>query len=245
MRHISLIILMAMLLPMAGHSQDESKGSWGVSADLVSRYVWRGLEFGNSPAVQPGIEYSRGMITAGCWGSYATNGANYQEADLYVTLTPVEAFSITFTDYFFPDHSLGTNHYFNYDGDRTGHVMEGAITFNGTEKLPLRVMAAVNFYGADARKANGDLMYSTYAELGYSTEISSTSCDLFLGFSPNKADTDKGETGFYGDKPGIINLGITGHRDIRVSESFTLPVFTSLIVNPQAENIFLVFGLSI
>jgi hypothetical protein len=66
---------------------------------------------------------------------------------------------------------------------------------------------------------------------------------LFWDSHPTKTDT--GETGYYGSGPGVINLGITASREIRITETFSLPVSASLITNPQAENIFLVFGISL
>jgi hypothetical protein len=245
MKRSIFTLLIALIILPAYQNAQEKKCSLSASADFVSRYVWRGTDFGNSPSVQPSIEWARGKFTAGFWGSYAMNDANFQEADLYLTFSPIEEVSITFTDYFLPDHLIARNMYFEYDQDRTGHVLEGAASFNGTEKIPLSLMVAVNFYGADARNADGDLFYSTYAELGYSAEVNGTPYDLFLGFSPSNADEDKGESGYYGNNPGIINLGITAHKDIRISDSFSLPLFTSLIVNPQTENIFLVLGLSL
>lgn len=248
MRNFSLVLLLMLLLPALAMSQEKS--SLSVGTDIVSRYVWRGLEFGNSPAIQPTIEYSKGNFTAGFWGSYATNGANVQEADLYLSYSPVEAVTITVTDYFFPDHSISSNRYFNYEDEKTGHVFEGILSFNGTESIPVTLTAAMNFYGADARKAPdgdelGNIFYSTYIELGYSTELHGTPVDFFIGACPNDADEEKGETGFYGNDPGIINLGMTASKDIKISDSFTLPLSTSLIFNPEAENVFMVLSLSL
>lgn len=244
MKKITIAVITALII-LPGFLNAQDKSSLSVSTDIVSRYVWRGLEFGNSPAIQPTIEYTKGKFTAGFWGSYATNGANVQEADLYLSYSPVEAFTVTLTDYFFPDHSIASNNYFEYDADSSAHIFEGALTFNRTEKIPLSLMVAVNFYGADARNADGDIFYSTYVELGYSTELNGTPVDFFLGFTPNDADEDKGEVGFYGNGPGVVNLGMTASKDIKISDSFTLPLYTSLIFNPQAENVFMVLGLSL
>ena len=244
MRKISLLCFVLLFI-LPGLSRAQEKSSLSVSTDVVSRYVWRGLEFGNSHAVQPTIEYAKGKFAAGFWGSYALNGANVQEADLYISYSPVEAFSLTLTDYFFPDHMIASNNYFEYTEDSTGHLFEGSISFNGTEKIPFTLMAAVNFYGADARNMKGDKFFSTYVELGYSTELHGTPVDFFLGAALNDADEDKGEMGFYGDDPGIINLGMSTGKDIRITEGFTLPMSASLIFNPQAGNVFMVVGISL
>jgi len=52
--------------------------------------------------------------------------------------------------------------------------------------------------------------------------------------------------GFYGQRSmGVINLGLTVSKDIKITDKFTLPVFGSFITNPESENVFFVFGLSI
>lgn len=229
-------------------AQEEGcKARLDASADIMSRYIWRGLNLGgSSPSIQPGLELGMGNFALGTWAAYSFNHAIVrQEVDLYASYTFADMINITATDYFLPFEDTNANHYFNYKGDETGHVIELAAKFLGTEKLPLSLLVATNIYGADAKKSNGDNQFSTYIELGYSFKVRENACSAFLGFTPTKPDTDKGETGYYGEGPGVINLGISASRDIKISDSFTLPVNASLITNPQAENIFLVFGISL
>ena len=68
-----------------------------VSADVVSRYLWRGADYGNAMAVQPSISYTSGSVTVGYWGSQALNGA-FNETDLYVGID-LGSFALTITDY--------------------------------------------------------------------------------------------------------------------------------------------------
>lgn len=215
-----------------------------LGTDLMSRYVWRGTDFGRSSSVQSYLAWSAGNFEIGAWGAFTTNGFNYQETDLYISYTMADMFSLIITDYFFPDDDADNNNYFEYTDTLTGHIIELSAGFKGTDNIPFSLMAAVNVYGADAKKSNGDNAYSAYIELGYSGNCRGTDFDVFLGFTPNKADTDAGEAGFYADSPGIVNFGITAHKEIKISERYSLPVSCSLITNPQAENIFLVFGFS-
>lgn len=71
-------------------------------ADLVSRYIWRGIDFGNSVSVQPFLSFSTGGFEAGAWASYPfTNaGKGTNENDLYVTYS-FGSVALTVTDYFF------------------------------------------------------------------------------------------------------------------------------------------------
>lgn len=245
---LTLILWLTGSLRTVSAQEKECKSKLDLSADIMSRYIWRGLNLGgSSPSIQPGLEYSCGNLAIGAWGAYSFNHAiTSQEADLYASYTIADLFNITATDYFLPSEVDSIpNHYFNYKKDETGHVFELSAKFLGTEKVPLSLMVATNIYGADAKKSNGNNQYSTYIELGYSFNVKETGCNAFLGFTPTKPDTQKGETGYYGNGPGVINLGITATKAIKVTDAFSLPVSASLITNPQAENIFLVFGISL
>ncbi|MBK6966622.1 MAG: hypothetical protein IPH20_22665 [Bacteroidales bacterium] len=242
---ISLTIASLMFVPGQASAQVETSFNTGV--DLMSRYVWRGMNLGgSSPSIQPTLEYSVGNLTLGAWGAFSmSDGLTVQETDLYLSYSIKEMFSITVTDYFLPDETLDNNNYFEFDQDSTGHLLEASVSFDGTDKIPFTLMAAVNFWGADALKADGKKQYSTYLELGFNGSCKELDYNLFAGFTPTSPDEDKGETGFYGDKAGFVNLGITVSKEIQITDKFSLPVTTSFIVNPMAENVFLVVGISL
>ncbi len=121
--------------------------------------------------------------------------------------------------------------------------MEATIAFNGSDGFPISILAAMNFWGAD-QDANGDQQNSLYIELGYGFEFKEVAIDLFAGFTPIDADEDKGESGFYGDTAGFVNMGLTASKEVTITENFSLPLSASVIANPMAENLFLVFGVS-
>ena len=81
-------------------------------ADLMSRFVWRGIDFGNSPAVQPNLSFSWKGLNIGAWGSYAfakhsievndttiVDAGTYAETDLYFSYT-YQWFTLMVFDYF-------------------------------------------------------------------------------------------------------------------------------------------------
>lgn len=240
-------IALTFFLLMPGWSAAQTEAPISTGVDLMSRYVWRGKNLGgSSPSIQPGLEYSAGSFTIGTWGAFSmSDGLTVQETDLFLSYTYKEMVSLTLTDYFLPDEALDNNHYFDFEEDSTGHMMEASMSFNGTEKIPFTLLAAVNFWGADARKADGKKQFSTYLELGFNGSCHEMDYNVFMGFTPTSPDKEKEETGFYGTSAGIINLGVTVSKEIKITDNFSLPVSTSLIVNPQAENIFLVFGFSL
>jgi hypothetical protein len=215
-------------------NQDSVKSTINMGVDLMSRYIWRGLDFGASPSIQPYIEYANKCgFTVGYWGAMSTRG-NYSEVDLYAKYT-IKGFSIIGTDYFFPSDGVPESpslKYFNYKKSTTGHLLEGSLQYKGG---PISLLVGTTFYGADL-DSKGAQRYSTYAEVGYSFNCCGTKFDSFIGMTPTQ--------GLYGNSAGVVNLGLTTYKAVKISDKFDLPVKASLITNPQNGNIFLVLGFS-
>ena len=129
-------------------------GEVTIGADVVSRYVWRGTDYGNAAAVQPGIETAVGPVTLGAWGSWSISpgpaDASGNECDLYASIT-VGPVGLTLTDYFFPAYA-GIDSLLNLDI----HVFELSA---GADVGPVSILAAANVSGDDDN--------STYLELTY------------------------------------------------------------------------------
>lgn len=219
-----------------GEEAEEEKGfPLTLGLDLVSRYVWRGIDFGASPAIQPYMEYSVGndLVTwgIGAWGSYAFTGPAASEADLYSYLS-VGPVSLTFTDYFFPGEVWGGDQYFTYSNKKgTGHVYELMLSA-GSDDFPVYGMAAVNLGGADKN-------YSTYFQLGATLH---PGIDLFVGMAYDNY------VGYYlakgKQKFNVNSVGITASHDIEVKK-LSIPLSASLIANPEARNIWFVVSIGL
>lgn len=232
-----------------------------LGADLVSRYIWRGRDYGNSPSVQPNVSFSVAGFKIGAWGSYGLaqstkkindttllNMGHYAEMDLYVCYT-YKWFTLQVTDYFFPNslNANDGNKYYNYTNATTGHTLEGCLMFTGPEKFPLQFFVSTLFYGADKNKdslgfygAGSENNYSTYIEAAYIFKLKKIGVDLkpFIGGIPFGS-------AWYGDYAGIVNCGLTASKTISITEKFSLPLYVSAITNPQAESIFLVVGVTL
>jgi hypothetical protein len=224
-----LVFLFAIAVLVAATVQvnaqeDEKSSPISIGADFMSRYVWRGTDYGSSPSIQPSMELGLGGFALGAWGAYTTNLPGVQELDLYANYTFSDVVTIGITDYFFPNEILGYD-YYEFRRDSSAHILEGMVSFNGLENLPLTLMVGYNFAG--------DSQNSTYIELGYSFSI----LDIFLGAGNGFYTTD-GEFN-------IVNVGISASKDIKITEKFSLPVSTSLITNPQARKVHFVFGISL
>lgn len=241
MKQLFLIALFILSSNALVYAQDQSMDEAGstspfeFSTDLVNRYVWRGLQLSAAPNIQPTLSFTKGGFSIGAWGSYGV-GEKFAEADLFVSYS-VGSFTFTVNDYYVEDENdLTVNNYFEWGSKTTPHSLEGAITFSGTENFPISITAATFFYGNDWN-VNGDNNYSTYFELGYAKEINSYQINLFIGGTPSE--------GLYSTKAGIVNLGLGLSKSITITDNFSLPVYTSFIVNPSAKDVFMVFGVTL
>ncbi len=241
---ILALLLVSGLTTMAQDAPEvtaeESSSSFDLGVDIQSRYIWRGIQLGgNSSSAQPWAEFSSGAFAIGAWGAYNLGGTSIgNEADLYISLGISDALSLTITDYFFPiDGNL--QGYFPYNA---GHVFEGMLSFAGTEAFPIGISVATNFGGAIKYDDDGDekSAYSTYVELSYSTAVGDVELGLFAG------GVFADDNGYYlTDGSGLINVGISAAKEVKISDAFSLPVNAALIMNPDAENIYLTFGFSL
>lgn len=236
-----------------------SNATFSAGADLVSRYIWRGADYGNSPAIQPAVAFSVAGFKAGFWGSYGlgqyskkindstvANMGNYAEFDMYLSYS-LKGFTIMAYDYFMPN-SLSPNtgnKYFNFNKASTGHTLEVCLSWAGPEKFPLQLFAGTLVYGADKDKdANGvlgagsDNNYSTYFEAAYQFNVKGFGVKPFVGGIPFGS-------AWYGPYGGVVNAGFTVSKSIVLSKEYSLPVFGSVITNPQAESVYMVFGISL
>ena len=258
-RSILVFFLISILIsPCSSQTEDTHQNEkvplnpvqFSLGADLVSRYVWRGKDYGNSPAIQPNVAFSVAGLKIGVWGTYGVlyheNSGNYAEFDPYISYT-WKYFTLSVTDFFIPNGFSPNygNRFFNYDSKTTGHAFEGGLTFNGPEKFPLQVLAGTLFYGADKGKDPTGAYglgtknnYSTYFEVSYPFTVKGIGVKPFVGGIPFGS-------AWYGPYGGVVNAGFTVSKSIRISKEYGLPVFASVITNPQAQSVFLVFGISL
>lgn len=202
----------------------QEKASFDIGVDFASRYVWRGLEFSDSPVIQPYAEFASGNFTLGAWASYETGGQVVgQEFDLYASYA-IGNFSIGFTDYAFPV-DIASDGYFEIKN----HIGEATLSFNGSEGLPISLMVGVNVYNDDEN--------SVYAELGVPFKIGETEVSAFLG-AGNEIYTTDGEFT-------VTNFGLSASKELKVTDKLSIDLTASTIFNPDTDDAYLVFLFSI
>lgn len=214
----TLIATTALAGPAAAQSAS-------IGADIVNRYVWRGIDFGESMSVQPALTFGVGGFELGAWGSYSisASGSDANENDLWASFThelPSGAsISVGVTDYYFP--GPGATGF--QDGE--AHTQEFFASLSGPESLPVSLLAAM----VQDTEDDEDI-YTLYVEAGLSLP---TIEGVELGAH---AGLVGGKSNFYGTPDAsLVNLGVTASKALQVSESFALPVTVSYILNTAAS----------
>ena len=224
---------MGLVLPSIALAQDKIETT--IQADFVSQYIWRGLDAG-SVAVQPtlGIDY-KGLSLA-AWGSYGlTDPDDTKEFDLTVAYTS-GGFNIGITDYWFSVGGDPDGRYFKYDAHGTNHVFEANI---GYDFGPVSLQWFTNFAGNDGVNKDGKRAYSSYLEAAVPFKLATCDWTAAAGMVPY-ATSFYGTTGF-----AVTNLSLKATKDIRVTDTFSIPLFAQVVGNPCSQNAYFVFGFTL
>jgi len=206
-----------------------------VKGDVVSQYIWRGLDCGDA-ALQPtlGIGYKGLSLTA--WGSYGITDPNdAKELDLTLAYS-TGGFNIGVTDYWFSAGADPMGRYFKYDAHGTNHVFEANV---GYDFGPLALQWYTNFAGNDGTNKDGERAYSSYVEATVPFVLAGVDWAAVAGAVPF-ATTTYGTTGL-----AVTNLTLRATKDIKVTDTFSVPVFAQITGNPCSQKAYLVLGFTL
>lgn len=227
-------------MPMFASAQDKVEAS--VGADLVSSYVWRGAKLDNA-SIQPAASLSYKGFTLGAWGSIGlmkdSEKDPYKEFDLTLSYT-TGGFTVGVTDYYIvgggPD-----KRYFMYEAHKTSHVFEVNV---GYDFGVLSVNWFTNFAGADGLNDDGDRAYSSYFEIAAPFKLGGLDWSAAVGAVPFTTSFYDGSEGGVSDFA-VTNVTLTASKEIKITESFSLPLFGSITANPHTSDIYFTAGVSL
>ena len=226
------IVLLGILFATGMSATAQDKIETTISADFVNQYIWRGQELG-STAVQPTLGIGYKGLSLSAWGSYGlTNAADTKEFDLTASYT-VGGFNMGITDYWFNDPE---ERYFKYDAHQTSHVFEANI---GYDFGVASIQWYTNFAGNDGVNKDGERAYSSYIEASVPFTLASVDWSAAVGAVPF-ATTFYGTNGF-----AVTNMSLMAKKDIKVTDSFSIPIFGQIVANPCSQKAYLVFGFTL
>ena len=206
-----------------------------IAADVVNQYIWRGVDAGNV-SLQPtlGVAYKGLSLTA--WGSVGlTESSDTKEFDFTLGYT-TGGLNVGITDYWFSVGQDPDARYFKYDAHGTNHVFEA---FVGYDFGVVSAQWYTNFAGNDGVNKDGKRAYSSYFEVNAPFRLATCEWTATLGAVPY-ATTTYGTTGF-----AVTNIGLKATKDIKVTDTFSIPVFAGVTGNPCAQKAYLVFGFTL
>ncbi len=227
-----VILAMGMVMSMTTLAQDNIETT--ISADFVNEYIWRGLKLGDI-SVQPklGVGYKGLSLTA--WGNYGlSNVDDSKEFDLTLDYT-IKGFSIGITDYWFSNGQDPDSRYFKYDAHGTNHVFEA---YAGYDFSFASVKWFTNFAGNDYNM-NGKRDYSCYAEVNVPFRLAAVDWTGSAGVVPFKSRMYR-TNGF-----AVTYLSLRANKEIRITDTFTVPIFGQVAADPCTQNAYLVVGLTL
>ena len=235
MKKTIFTVVMAVFMAIGAYAQ------FSISTDVVSRYVWRGTQFSAS-AIQPGIGYSTGGFSAGAWGSYDLVDGMGTELDLYAGYDFDFGLGLIVTDYFFPMDPFDQMAIYEESGSITttagyfakaNHTLEIGATYSiGGLSLGVYKMLSKEWSGAE----------DMYVEASYAFN---DNLSLTVGAGDNAYSTEYGQD-LMEDKDNfeVCNIGLSYGKEVALTETWSVSPFISFILNPNAEQTFLVVGVS-
>jgi hypothetical protein len=215
-KKISLLFAFALVLS-ANSIELKAQTEVSTGADLYSTYVWRGVAY-SGPSLQPYVEVATGGFTVGAWGSQGYDG--FQEMDLYAGYSLDNGLSLGVTGYYYPGSP-----WLDFGNS---HALEINLGFEVDAFSIAANLIPLEATGAGA--IGGDM----YFEAGYAFDDATS---FFVG-GGNGWHTN-GTTDL-----GLVNLGISTGKEIVVTDTFSIPVSGSVILNPYTENLYIVVGFS-
>ena len=157
------------------------------------------------------------------WGSVGIESKDAKEFDLTLGYS-IGGFSVSITDYWFDKTYTGDVDEYGKEIYTTNKYFQyGAYSTAhvfeaqvGYDFGPLAVNWYTNFAGADGVKENGKRAYSSYLAL---------SAPFKLGFC-------------------VTDISLGASKEIKITDSFSVPTFAKVTVNPRTEGAYFAFGLS-
>ena len=226
MKALRFIVVSGMCLCSSLVVNAQDKVETSMSVDIVSQYVWRGMDLGSS-SIQPGLGISYKGLSLSAWGSVGlTSADDTKEFDLTLAYS-AGGFNIGITDYWFDSGLDPKNRYFRYNAHSTNHLFEGNV---GYDFGCLSLQWYTNLLGNDGLNKDGDRAYSSYIEMA--VPFSCVSCDweAVLGAVPYATD-------FYGTNGfAVTEIGLKATKEFSIGEKVTVPVYMGISANPCSQN---------
>lgn len=241
-KKVRVVLLLAIATVLGTNTAKAQE--FNIQGDLVSSYIWRGM-YQTGVSIQPTLGFSTNGFSLTAWGSTdfdgtsSASGAAAKEIDLTAAYTFGESgLTLSVADLWWAGQ--GAKKYFHFNSHETAHHFEAGLAYTlPIEKFPLSMAWYTMFAGMD-KNAEGKQNYSSYVEFNYPFSVKQVDLNLTCGVVPYEAMNQYGNNGF-----AVTNIALKGSTVIKVSDSFSLPIFAQTIWNPCLEDAHVVFGITL
>lgn len=225
-------LLLIAVLGVVASSQAQDKIDGDLKVDLVSTYIWRGQHLGHV-SIQPELSVEWKGLSLSAWGSVGlSNYKDLREIDLTLSYE-TGGFSVGIVDYWNNEHD---SRYFYFKKDATGHSVEGFVSYDFGS---LSISWQTFFAGNDYREDNSKRAWSSYFEVVAPFRLITCRWEAKAGLVPWLSD-------YYNTRGfSMTNLSLRATKDIKITDSFSLPLFGQLIANPASQDVYLVAGITL
>lgn len=220
---ISILVFASMVAACFMGTGKVQAQEFTIQGDLVSSYVWRGF-YQTGVSFQPTLGFGVGDFSLTAAYALGESGLTFSVASLWWG-------------------GQGARKYFNFKSHETAHHFEAGLAYTlPVEKFPLSIAWYTMFAGAD-KDDKGRQNYSSYVEFNYPFSVKSVDLNLTCGFLPYEAGV--GVYGVPNSGFAVTNVALKGITEIKITDSFSIPVFAQAIWNPRMEDAHLVFGFTL
>ena len=214
--------------------EEKAKVETTICADIVTNYIWRGQKLGEV-GIQPTLGIGYKGLSLAAWGHYGlSNPDDTKEFDITLSYT-TGGLNVGITDYFFSNKE-DQEKYFMYEAHKTAHIWEAFI---GYDFGFLSAHWYTNFAGNDGFNKSEKRAYSSYFELNAPFRFATCEWKATAAIVPYATDL-YGTTGF-----AVTNLSVRATKDIKVTDTFSIPIFGQLTANPCSQKAYLVLGFTL
>jgi hypothetical protein len=230
-----VLFALGMVMGVTAYAQDTVEAT--ISGDVVSSYIWRGQDLGNV-SIQPTLGVSYKGLSLSAWGNVGlSNSEDTKELDLTLAYSN-GGFNIGITDYWTNDGGDPEARYFKYNAHGTNHVFEANVGYDfGFASLQW----FTNFAGNDGTNKDGKRAYSSYFEVNVPFQLATVDWTATAGAIPYATSFYNGWTSGFA----VTNVALKATKDIKVTDSFSIPIFGQVVANPCSQKAYLVLGFTL
>jgi len=227
--HKSVLVLLLFsmgTLPVIAQKEREIPLTIETGVDIMSSYIWRGMDLGHTPSIQPYISASWKNFTVGTWSAFRITGDGTDEVDIFISQS-IGPVTLTLFDYWSYSR-LYPSKYLDLHPETTSHLFEAQILLSGGERIPLNLMGGYMFYGADPSK-------SLYFELEFVKPIKEGELKLFAGYQAMGS--------YYAGKSSFVSTGAGFSYPVKILEWLGMNIVSNLTYNPAADKVYFTIGI--